>query len=629
MASPRSRALAGAVATTGLVASALAQSSSSLSFEVSGSVPSGTAQTVDLSFGGFGIEPSNLFAYTGQDEPNRLSITLLENLGNYTGKPPHIRLGGNTQDYMIYDESQNRWAQITNPDEKGDGNIAWDNMLIGPRFFEAANRFPTGTPFTWGLNLAYNEDDYIDKIVDMASQIIDRCENLDIVSFEIGNEPDLYATNGFRNGSYVSSVYSEEWHERAAAVYEQVLKPAGLPTNFFEASGTSHTSGTTFEIEEMDKSGVDAKFNGVEYLTSWNQHCYSYFVDVTEGQALTMDLIMSFDYIESQFADWVTQIEQAHETGFPYALREMGMVGPLGVANVSDTFGGALYTLNFLLWAASLNMTSVQFHMTANSFTTAWQPGTNSGGGPHVRPIYYGHAAFNEIIGPTCAAQIYQDTLTNVPSGYSEYLRAYSIYQSGSLQTITVLNSKVSNTTEADKANVTVSVSLPTSLAGKTVHLARLTNEGTDAKFNTTWNGVSFEQDSVGTQTQVDDADETATVGDDGTLSFSVRDAQAVVANLESPLGEGLEPDETACAAQASRSPGTHRSTAGSSSESSSSASATSKPDSSESSGGDGSSSSGGADSSAGSPALATMSTGALVTCLVPFVSLITGFFLF
>lgn len=626
MASPRSRALAGALASSSLVASALAQSG--ISFQVSESTPSDISQAVDLSFGGFGIEPSNLFAYTGQDEPNLLTITLLENLGNYTGKPPHIRLGGNTQDYMVYDESQNRWAQITNPDSTGSGNIAWDNMLIGPRFFEAANRFPTGTPFTWGLNLAYDDSDYIDKIVTMAQQVINRCDNLDIVSFEIGNEPDLYATNGFRNGTYVSSVYSEEWHERAAAVYEQVLKPAGLNTTFFEAGGTSHTSGTTFEIEEMDKSGVDSDFNGVEYLSSWNQHCYSYFVDVTEGQALTMDLIMSFDYVESQFADWITQIKQAEQTGFPYALREMGMVGPLGVTNISDAFGGALYTLNFLLWSASLNMTSVQFHMTANSFTSAWQPGTNAGGGPHVRPIYYGHAAFNEIIGPTCAAQIYQATLSSVPSGYSEYTRAYSIYQSGSLQSIAVLNTKTANTTETDKANVTVSVSLPTSLAGKTVHLARLTNDGLDAKFNTTWNGVSFEQDSVGTQTQVDDTDETVTVGDDGTLTFSVRDSQAVVANLESRLGEGVKADKTACAALASRSPGTHRSTAGSS-ESSSSSSATSKPDSSESSGSD-SSSSGGADSkSAGSPALATLSSGVIVTCLVPFVSLITGFFLF
>lgn len=626
MASPRSQALAGALAGFNLIASALAQSG--ISFQVSESAPSDISQAVDLSFGGFGIEPSNLFSYTGQDEPNRLTITLLENLGNYTGKPPHIRLGGNTQDYMIYDESQDKWAQITNPDSTGDGNIAWDNMLIGPRFFEAANRFPTGTPFTWGLNLAYNADDYIDKIVDMATQILDKCDNLDIVSFEIGNEPDLYATNGFRNGTYVSTDYSEEWHERAAAIYKQVLQPAGLNATFFEAGGTSHTSGTTFEIEQMDTSGVDAKFQGVEYLSSWNQHCYSYFVDVTEGQALTLDLLMSFDYVESQFADWITQIKQAETTGYPYALREMGMVGPLGVANISDTFGGALYTLNYLLWAASLNMTSVQFHMTANSFTTAWQPGTNSGGGPHVRPIYYGHAAFNEIIGPTCAAQIYQDTLTSVPSGYSKYVRAYSIYQSGSLQSITVLNTKTANTTETDKANVTVSVSLPTSLAGKTVHLARLTNEGLDAKFNTTWNGVSFEQDSVGTQTQVDDTDETATVGDDGTLSFSVRDSQAVVANLESRLGEGLKADETACAALAARSPGTHRSTAGSSSKSSSS-SATSKPDSSVSSGSE-STSSGGADSkSAGPPALATLSSGALVTCLVPFVSLIMGFFLF
>ncbi|KAI3398057.1 hypothetical protein diail_9921 [Diaporthe ilicicola] len=627
MASPRPRALAGALASTSLLASALAQSS--ISFQVTESTPSDISQAVDLSFAGFGIEPSNLFSYTGQDEPNKLTITLLENLGNYTGKPPHIRLGGNTQDYMIYDESQNAYAQITNPDSTGSGNIAWDNMLIGPRFFEAANRFPTGTPFTWGLNLAYDDSDYIDKIVTMAQQVIDRCTNLDIVSFEIGNEPDLYSTNGFRNGTYVSSDYAEEWHERAAAIYTQVLKPAGLTTAFFEAGGTSHTSGTTFEIEQMDTSGVDAKFKGVEYLSSWNQHCYSYFVDVTQGQALTMDLIMSFDYVESQFADWITQIKQAEETGYPYALREMGMVGPLGVTNITDAFGGALYTLNFLLWSASLNMTSVQFHMTANSFTSAWQPVTNSAGSPLVRPLYYGHAAFNEIIGPTCAAQIYQSTLSSVPSGYSKYVRAYSIYQSGSLQSITVLNTKTANATETDKANVTVSVSLPTSLAGKTVHLARLTNDGLDSKFNTTWNGVSFEQDSVGTKTQVDDSDETVTVGNDGTLSFSVRDSQAVVANLESRLGEGLKADETACAALAARSPGTHRSTAGSS-QSSSASSATSKPNSSDSSGGDSQSSSGGADSkSAGSPALATMSFGVLLSCLVPFVSLITGFFLF
>lgn len=620
----KSRALAGALVSSHLLTSAVADSSITLDLT---STPSGLSQIVDLSFGGFGIEPSQLFSYTGGETPNELTITLLENLGNYTGKPPHFRIGGNTQDYMIYSESNDNWYVATNKNAVGAGNIAFDSMLLGPRFFEAANRLPTGTPVTWGLNLAYDLDDYVDQIVLMAKQVLSSATSLDIVAFEIGNEPDLYSSNGFRDSSWTSTLYSQQWLNRAAAVYAQVNEPAGLPAGFFEAGATSHTSGTTFDISAMAATSpsVEDKLNGSIYLSTWNQHDYSYFVSVT-AYDLTLETIMNFETTETQFGTWLAQIQQAAATGYPYALREMGMVGPLGVSNVSDTFGGALYTLNFLLYAATLNVSGVNFHMTADSYTSAWQPGSLDGLGPHVRPIYYGHAAFNQIIGPTCQAQIAPYSLSGVPSDYASFVRAYSIYHGGSLQSIAVINSKVANVTETNKANLTVSVTLPTSLAGKTVHLAYLTNDGMDAKYNTTWNGLSYEQDSLGTATQVDDSDETVTVGDDGTLSFSVRDSAAVVANIGSKVGDGLEPDKTACSAMASRTPGTNTSTAGTSS---SVASATSKPtsDSSGSSSGGDSKSSGDADSSAGAPAL-TLSSGVLVACVVPIISLITGFFL-
>lgn len=620
----RSRALAGALVSSHLLTSAMADSSVTLDLT---STPTGLSQIVDLSFGGFGIEPSNLFSYTGGETPNELTLTLLENLGNYTGKPPHIRIGGNTQDYMIYSESQDKWYVATNKDAVGEGNIAFDSMLLGPHFFEAANRLPAGTPVTWGLNLAYDLDDYVDQIVLMASQVLSRCTSLDIVAFEIGNEPDLYGSNGFRDASWTSTLYSQQWLDRASAIYAQVNEPAGLPSGFFEAGATSHTSGTTFDIKAMGTTSpsVEDKVNGSVYLSTWNQHDYTYFVSVTSYD-LTLETIMNFDTTENQFGTWLTQIKEAAETDYPFALREMGMVGPLGVANVSDTFGGALYTLNFLLYAATLNVSGVNFHMTANSYTSAWQPGSTDGIGPHVRPIYYGHAAFNQIIGPTCQAQIAPYSLSGVSSDYASFVRAYSIYQGGSLQSIAVINSKMANATETDKANLTVSVTLPTSLAGKTVHLAYLTNDGIDSKYNTTWNGLSFEQDSLGTATQVDDSDETVTVGDDGSLSFSVRDSAAVVANIGSKVGDGLEADKTACSAMASRTPGTHASTSGTSS---SVASATSKPnsDSTGSSTSSDNNSSGDADSSAGAPAL-TLSTGVLVACVVPFISLMTGFFL-
>lgn len=532
---------------------------------------------------------------------------------------------------MIYDASQDQWAQVHNSDAQGEGSIKWDSMLIGPRFFEAANRFPSGTPVTWGLNLAYDDDDYLDQVVTMAQQVIDRCTNLDIVAFEIGNEPDLYyASSDFRNSTWSGEVYTEQWLERAQAIYQQVLEPAGLPSNFFEPGTTSHTSGTTFGISDLVSYGITKKTNGSSFVNSWNQHDYTYFISVATYD-LTIENILNFATIEGQLENQAQdQIEASEDTPYGYALREMGWVGPVGKQNVSDTFGGALYTLNFLLYAASLNMTGVQFHMTASSYTSAWQPIELNGVAPYPRPLYYGHAAFNQIIGPTCTAQVSQYSLSSVPSGYDSYLRAYSIYQAGSLASIAVINAKMANSSESDKANLTVSISLPSSLAGETLHLAYLTNDGVDAKYNTTWNGISYEETGDGTPTQVSDDDETITVGDDGTVSITVRDSQAVVANIGSKVGTGSA-DKTACSAMAAKSSGTNSNT----SESTSSASATSKPNndgtsttntgaSQESSGASGNAN---ANNAAGTMSLA--SPGFLATLFIPCLSLVTGFVIF
>lgn len=527
---------------------------------------------------------------------------------------------------MVYDSSQDAWKQIHNDNASGVGTIKSDNMLIGPRFFEAANRFPEGTPVTWGLNLAYDGDDYLDRIVDMAQQVFDRCTNLDIVAFEIGNEVDLYyASSKFRNSSWTGTVYTEEWTTRASAIYEQVIKPQGLQSNFFEAAATSHTSGTTFGISELMSAGIAAETNGSSYLTSWNQHDYTYFTSIAT-YPLTIEAILNFNTVENQIdAQAQDQIEAAAKTDYGYALREMGWVGPLGVQNVSDTFGGALYTLNFLLYAASENMTSVQFHMTQNSYTAAWQPVELNGVAPYPRPLYYGHAAFNQIIGPTCTAQVAQYSLSSLPSGYDGYVRAYSVYQAGKLSSFAIINAKMANVTDTDKSNLTVSISLPTSLAGETIHLAYLTNDGVDAKYNTTWNGISFEDNGDGTPTQVSDDDDTVTVGDDGSVTISVRDSEAVVGQIGSKVGS-LKADTTACAAMASRSPGTYDASVAEAA-----ASSTSKPkNDGNSSSGSGNGSNGNsedADSSAGT--MRPSIWGVLATLVVPCLSMMAGFYIF
>jgi hypothetical protein len=249
---------------------------SSLSLSPSSNAPDGASDYLDASFAGFGIEPSNLFSFTGGDTPNTLSIKLLQNLADYSGAPPHLRLGGNTQDYMLYDSNYTDIAWKKNPSSTAQGNVAADSIIIGPGYFEALNRFPKDTPVTFGLNLAYMEDDWEDRIVATAQGAVSGMTNVKLYSFEVGNEPDLWLENTFRTAPWNGKTYTTQFLDRAEAVYTRVLEPAGLPSSFFESPATASTIGTTFEISQLVSDGMMEGRNGDNYVTVWNQHDYFY-----------------------------------------------------------------------------------------------------------------------------------------------------------------------------------------------------------------------------------------------------------------------------------------------------------------------------------------------------------------
>jgi hypothetical protein len=234
---------------------------------------------LDPSFAGFGIEASNLFSYTGGETTNKFSVQLLQNLADFAGKPPHIRLGGNTQDYMIYDEGHIDFAWKYSDEKPPPEQIEGDSMVFGPSFFTALERFPKDTPITYGLNLGYSGPGYLDRIVETAAAAVHRMRNVKLYSFEIGNEPDLYwkPGNGMRDPvNWNGYKYTDEFLERAEVVYQQVLQPAGLPSEFFEVAATASTIGNTFEVKELQNAGILDPYNGRKYVSSWNQHDYFY-----------------------------------------------------------------------------------------------------------------------------------------------------------------------------------------------------------------------------------------------------------------------------------------------------------------------------------------------------------------
>lgn len=530
----------------------LATSQGTVSLVITAQPTPGASDLISPSFAGFGIEPSNLFSFTGGREENVLTKNLIENLANYTGTPPHLRIGGNTQDYFIWDENHDDYSWALNPNEVGQGAFASDHMIIGPRYFEVLNRFPSNTPITFGLNLAYQEDDYIEQITTMANQAVTRLTDVNLVSFEIGNEPDLYLENGFRTGPWSGQVYTQQWLDRASAVWEQVLRPNNLPSKFFEPGTTASTIGTSFQIENLDDFGITAIANDSteSFVASWNQHDYYYYIGVST-YPITQYHFMTLSTTNDQFSAWVEQIRQAQNTGIPYALREMGVVGPIGLNQITDVFGAALWSLNFLLYAATLNITMVGMHMTDNSNASAWQPINMYGSDPFVRPNYYSFVAFDQLIGPTCQAQIGGYILHDAPEQYAGRSAAYSVYQDGTLASIVLINSNPANVSQANKPSLTFDLTLPSQFAGEDLYLAYLTNDGADAYHGTTFNGISYEESGNGLPTRVNDTEHRVKINNDGTVSINVRDTEAIIANIGSPVGR-LQPNRSACEALAS-----------------------------------------------------------------------------
>ncbi|RDI78892.1 hypothetical protein Vi05172_g11117 [Venturia inaequalis] len=536
-------------------ASSFAQGTATISAATSASSAPGVSKALNQAFAGFGIEPSNLYSFTGGSNTNQLSVNLLQNLADYAGMPPHLRIGGNTADQMIYDPSFTGYEMMLKQNPTGQGAEHSDKFIFGPTYWTALNRFPAGTPITFGLTLAYQGSDYIQNIVMEAKACLNGLKNVNLYSFEIGNEPDLYLANQFRSAPWDGTVYTQQYLERASAVYQQVLKPAGLPAQFFEAPNTASTIGTTFAVDDLQKAGIMNGVNGSStLLAAWNQHDYYYFIDVST-YTLTLDYLQQLKNTEDQFSYWAQQVQAAIKTGLPYYLREMASAGPTGVKGISDTFGAALWTLNFFCYAASVGVGSVQMHMTDNSYAAAWQPGQFDEQGPHVRPSYYAFAAMAQLLGAgNGTTQIAAVTPTNIPSNYANYVRTYAAYTNSELSAVVLINSMTSNAAVTSKGSVTFSLSFPNAKGG-TLYISTLTADGGDSTTGTTWNGISFGS-SDGTATTANSAVQTVPIGDDGSASVTVRDSQAVIANVGFLLGSRAVKSGTASGSGSSKKSG-------------------------------------------------------------------------
>lgn len=174
--------------------------------------------------------------------------------------------------------------------------------------------------------------------------------------------------------------------------------------------------------------------------------------------------------------------------GLPYVIGETNSIACQGLAGASDVFGAAVWSVDYALYSASLNVSKMYWHMGTGYRYSAWQATQNGTTAPGPRPLYYGNWFTATALGDS-DAQV-------VPIVNTTSLAGYAIYSSkrhrSELKSVVLVNMEVFNSTSTPATKrSSVNFTLPKSFGGKNckASVKRLTAAGAEVRDGITFNG--------------------------------------------------------------------------------------------------------------------------------------------
>jgi hypothetical protein len=180
--------------------------------------------------------------------------------------------------------------------------------------------------------------------------------------------------------------------------------------------------------------------------------------------------------------------------GLPYVIGETNSIACQGLAGVSDVFGASVWSVDYALYAASLNVSNMYWHMGTGYRYSAWQATQNGTTAPGPRPLYYGNWLVATALGDSDAQVV---SIVNTTS-----FAGYAIYSGkrhrSELKSVVLVNMDVFNSTSTPSSQRTsVDFILPAKFGGKNskASVRRLTAAGAEVKDGITFAGrtVAFD----------------------------------------------------------------------------------------------------------------------------------------
>ncbi|KAI0149897.1 glycoside hydrolase family 79 protein [Hypoxylon sp. NC0597] len=492
------------------------------------------APTLLDGFISYSIEFSSFPDFAGnKSNPNEFSNNLLENLGALAGVKPYIRVGGNTQDFAIYNSDLKVALNGTyNQSRSADYPTT---IEIGPSYFESYGTWPN-VKFSHGFNLGGNHDDrQWDTLLQTAAQACKALGKDKLYLWEYGNEPDLFS-GAVRPSDWNESDYVAEWLNGTRHVFN-VLKE-NCPELGNETFGWLAPSfaGTNNHLKAPRTwtSGL----NGDNDIKFFSSHNYISGAE-TPGVTLQGTLMNHTNTARSVGAHVAENTSLSLGPGIPYILGETNSLYHQGRPGLSNSFGAALWAIDFAVYSATVGIGRVHFHMGTDYRYASWQPVDTSKTTIGTKAPYYGNIAAAAFLGkagtrvaqvPLAGAEV--DPETDV---------AYAAFGAdGKLSRILALNLRPYNYTLNGTGGADLNPT-PRPVRGYTfagVHaesttgvVRRLRANGSDAITGISWDGWSYNYElDYGKPAKLDNVTTGETVQVvNTTLNVPVVDSEAVI----------------------------------------------------------------------------------------------------
>ncbi|ATY63601.1 Glycoside superfamily [Cordyceps militaris] len=495
------------------------------------------------SFISYSIELSSFPDFAGNlSNPNTFTNNLLTNIGDILGSKPYIRVGGNTQDYALFNASLP--VQIHGTYDPARSNDYPTTIVLGPSFFESYQTLP-GVRFSHGFNLAKGaiSADGWQALVDTAPLACRALGRDRFYAYEYGNEPNNFNLGGKyapRTTSWGPEDYVAEWLNGTAEIRRQMLAHCPeLEPEYLEFMAPS------YDDRVSSLKALDVWNLGIDQGNNINTYSVHNYIDGATSPGVTLQsTLMNHTRTTRDVDEQVRQYDKIMATGHGTAPLVFGETNSLyfqGKPGLSNSFGAALWGLDFNMYSASAGYQRVHMHQGTNYRYQSWQPVETAKAVKGTKAPYYGNMAAAAALGNLTRGDV---TVASLPLA-SDTEAAYAVYEGGRLRRLLAINMRGYNTTQ-DGAGIhplpappprqhrSYAFRVGTDLPGP-VGVQRLLANGSDAITGITFDGWSynFELDNGRPVRQRNvTTGETLTVRG-GLVAVHVPDSSAVLLNIE------------------------------------------------------------------------------------------------